>query len=127
LNFDSVSRSISARIPLLNHNVVKISWVTILIASGVAATIVADMFLKKGTVLTSRNVAIGAVLYALVAVPVTLAYREISFSALFIIWEGVTILAGLAVGMLWFHEPLTVRTVIAALFAVTAMILIYSQ
>jgi len=106
---------------------VKISWVTILIASGVAATIVADMFLKKGTVVTSRNVAIGAVLYALVAVPVTLAYREISFSALFIIWEGVTILAGLAVGMLWFHEPLTLRTVIAALFAVTAMILIYSQ
>lgn len=105
----------------------KISWVTALIASGVGATVIADMFLKRGAPLNSRSVAIGAALYALVAIPVALAYREISFNALFIIWEGLTILVGLAIGILWFHEPMTTRTVIAALFAIAAMALMYTQ
>jgi multidrug transporter EmrE-like cation transporter len=105
----------------------KISWVTLLIGSGVAATVLADTFLKKGHALNSRSVLVGALLYALVAIPVTLAYREVSFSALFIIWEGVTILVGLFVGVVWFGEVFTLRTAIAAMLSITAMILIYTQ
>jgi multidrug transporter EmrE-like cation transporter len=126
-DFASWIRSITPRNSLLNHSLMKISWVTALIASGVGATVIADMFLKRGAPLNSRSVAIGAALYALVAIPVALAYREISFNALFIIWEGLTILVGLAIGILWFHEPMTTRTVIAALFAIAAMALMYTQ
>ncbi|MGI9102545.1 MAG: SMR family transporter [Terriglobales bacterium] len=103
----------------------KISWVTLLICAGVGSTVIADMFLKRDGVLHSRSVLIGAVLYALVAIPVTLAYREVSFSALFILWEGVTILVGIAVGIWLFGEPFTTRTAFAAIFAIAAMILIY--
>ncbi len=127
MNLNYAGRSIAGNPKLLNHPFMKISWVTLLICAGVGATVIADIFLKKGGVLHSRSVLIGAGLYALVAIPVTLAYREVTFTALFIIWEGVTILVGIAVGILLFGEPLTPRTTFAAAFAIAAMILIYSK
>lgn len=103
----------------------RFAFLTVLIALGVTLTVAADVFLKKSSALDLRYLSTGALLYALVAIPVALAYREVSFSALFLIWEGVMILLGLAVGALVYGETITARTAIAALLAIISMLLVY--
>ena len=102
-------------------------FLTVLIILGVALTIAADVFLKKSSALDVRYLGIGALLYALVSLPVALAYREVSFNALFIIWEGVMIVLGLAVGTLGYGEALTTKTTVAALLAIASIVLVYGK
>ncbi len=97
--------------------------VTAIIAFGVALTVIADIFLKKYGWGDWRYVALGALLYAAVAVPVAIAFHYTDFGKLFIVWEAASVLLGLAVASVYYKEPFTAYRAAACVLALAALYL----
>jgi multidrug transporter EmrE-like cation transporter len=98
---------------------------SLLVFGGVPLTVLADIPLKKSAGQNICLFLLGAVLYALVAIPVTLAFRITDFGLLFIIWEAVTVAIGLGIATLVFREALTIQRSIAFFLTIVALILSY--
>jgi multidrug transporter EmrE-like cation transporter len=104
---------------------VKAVLLPLLIAGGVGLTVLGDIFLKKTPVLYHWYTLAGFLLYGLIAVPVVFAFRITGFATLFLIWEAVTVLAGVIAGHLVFGEPLTAPKLLSLSLAISALILAY--
>lgn len=98
---------------------------SLLVFSGVALTVLADVLLKKSGGQNVRFIVLGVILYALVAIPVTFAFRITEFGLLFIIWEAVTVALGLVISAVVFRETLTFQRSMAFLLTIAALILSY--
>jgi len=100
---------------------------SILVSSGVALTVLADVLLKKSAGQNARFFVLGVILYALVAIPVTLAFRITEFGPLFIIWEAVTVALGLVISAVVFRETMTIQRSVAFILTIAALILSYGH
>lgn len=85
-------------------------------------TVGADVLLKQSLGRPTRLV-VGILIYATTALLVATAFRLSQFGELFIIWEAGTVLGGLLIAALIFGEPFTTRRVLAASFALAAILL----
>lgn len=94
---------------------------TFLIVSGVGLTLVADICLKKSGGQDWRWIAAGVVIYGVIALPVAVAFKYTEFGKLFLIWEAVAVILGLAVATWHYHEPFTSHRVIALVLAIAAL------
>ena len=103
----------------------RIFFLSVLIPIGVALTVIADVFLKKSNLSDWRYIAIGFVLYGLVALPVAAAFRFTEFGVLFMVWEVGTVAFGLFVGTVVFREPFTALKLMAFILAMGALGLNY--
>lgn len=92
----------------------------LLISTGVALSMVGDVFLKKSHTTDTKLFILGLFFYALGAIPVAFAFTKIEFGSVFLIWEAVTVIAALTIGALIFKEHFTVYKVIALFLALGA-------
>ena len=96
-----------------------------LILVGIGLTTAADVFLKKSMFHDIRYLVAGILIYAMVGIPVALAFRLSSFGSLFLVWEGGTVVIGLVTALVYFGEPLSINRILALIFAVLALIFSY--
>ena len=102
----------------------KLLWITGTVIIGVGTTMVADVLLKQHALMEDwRYLLSGAVLYGAVAFPVAYALRLTSFGGLFLIWESATVVAGVTIASLLYHEPLTVQRMLAVILVIAAILL----
>src|SRR6266446_5879303 len=97
----------------------------LLITTGIVLTIVADVLLKKSHFSDWRYVALGCLLYGSSALLVAAAFRFTDFGMLFMVWEAITVVFGLAVGTVLFREPFTLLKFVAFLLVLGALGLSY--
>lgn len=81
--------------------------------------ITADSFIKNGYWI------IGLFLYAACVVPAILTFRSQDLGWVTVAWASISVLVGLAVSLIYFKEPLTVRRCIAAILAIFAAYLVH--
>lgn len=86
-------------------------------------TLLADVLLKQSTLGDWRYLAAGFVAYGLVALPVAFAFRFTSFGGLFFAWEAATVIMGVGIATIFYHEPFSLSRMLAIAFAVAAMAL----
>ena len=96
-----------------------------LVAVAVVISTIADILLKKSQLQNHSLVLLGAVLYAVAALPVAAAFKLIDFSLVFFIWEAVAIILGLVLGIVMFKESFSVLKFSAFVFALTSLVLSY--
>src|SRR3989338_3551970 len=99
----------------------KILLVTLLIGIGVTLTIVADVILKESNWDNWRYVAVGFLIYGLVAIPAALAFKYTGFGQLFLIWEAVVVISGLIVASWYYKEAFTTYRLLALMLALSAL------
>lgn len=92
-----------------------------MLAGGVALTILADIFLKKSGGQDWRWIAAGILLYGIVAILVAAIFHYTEFGKLFLIWEALAVILGLAVASLYYKEPFTVYRLAGFGFAMAAL------
>lgn len=109
---------------ITNIIIMKTLFISLMIAIGVTLTIIADMFLKKSGWHDWKWIAAGFLTYGLIAIPVAAAFKYTDFGKLFLIWEGIAIILGLAVATLYYKEPITSYRTIA--FGLTLAALYFS-
>lgn len=95
-----------------------------LIGTGAGLTLLADVLLKKSNGFTWSYFLAGLGLYAVVAVPVAVAFTYVEFGPLFIIWESLYLILGLTFGSLIFGEAFTWNKGIAAALMLVAITLV---
>ncbi len=66
---------------------------------------------------------VGMVFYLLGCIPVVLAFKKTEFGLVFIVWESITVVLGIAIGRALFGEPVTLSRALAVIFAVIALTL----
>jgi multidrug transporter EmrE-like cation transporter len=103
----------------------RIVLLSLLIFIGVALTVIADIFLKKSAAQNAGYLFLGLICYACVAFPVVLAFRMTEFGKLFLIWEAVTVAAGIVIATTMFREAFTVQKLIAFILVIVALVLSY--
>lgn len=87
----------------------------LLVIGAVVCATGGDLALKK-SVGCDVSFVVGALLYAIAAVPVTLSYRTISFGGVALLWQMLMIGASLLLAVFMFGEQLSAAKV-GALFA----------
>jgi len=100
---------------------------TLLIVSGVILTVIADVFLKKSAAHNVGFWLLGLLLYAFVAIPVAFAFRMTGFGNLFLIWEAVTVVAGIIVATVLFEEAFTIQKFAALILVIAGLVLSYGH
>jgi multidrug transporter EmrE-like cation transporter len=94
-------------------------------AVGIALTLAADVLLKTSVSGGTRLILAGMALYGLVAIPVAIAFRYSTFGGLFVVWEALYIVLGIFIASFTFHEPLSLRRIIALACILIALLLAY--
>lgn len=92
----------------------------ILILSGVAVSMLGDVYLKKSEVYNYKLLILGTLLYAFGAIPVAFAFKKIDFGSVFLIWEATTVISALVIASLVFKEHFSVYKCIALFLALGA-------
>jgi len=83
------------------------------IAVAVGFSSLADVFLKKSHFTLGSAMLLGVLFYALAAPPAAIAFKLVDFSIVFIIWEALAIAMGITLGIVVFHESLSVIKIAA--------------
>lgn len=103
----------------------KIFIAIISVAVAVLLSTFADIYLKKSHFSNYKYFIIGAILYAVGAIPVALAFKIVDFSLVFFIWEAFAILLGLVLGIMLFKENLSVLKILAFSTALISLLFSY--
>jgi multidrug transporter EmrE-like cation transporter len=74
-------------------------------------------------VLKNRGFILGMTLYSLSAIPAWFLYRDAAFGRVAILWSLGTIVIGVTLGSLYFHEPMSARRWVGLILAVIAICL----
>ena len=93
---------------------------------GVCITVLGDVFLKKSN--GAQNLMpllMGAVFYAVVAVPVAFAFKNSEFGIIFFLWEAMIIMVATMVSYFYFHESFTIFKTLALFSALVTIVLSY--
>lgn len=80
--------------------------------------ILADSVIKNGSYV------LGAVIYAACVLPAIYSFRNEEFGWVTVAWAAMSLLIGLLVSVVVFHEPLTGKRLLAAILAVVATVLL---
>src|SRR3989338_3283342 len=80
----------------------KVLVISLLILIGVVLTILADILLKKGGYSDWRYLIGGFLIYGVIALPVAAAFKYTDFGQLFLIWEDVAVVLGVATAS-WYY------------------------
>lgn len=96
-----------------------------LVLVGTGLSVIADIFLKKSNLNDYRYLIIGALFYTATALPVAVVFKYMDFGKLFLIWEAVFVLLGIAVATWYYREPFTVYRLIALILALGALFFSY--
>jgi multidrug transporter EmrE-like cation transporter len=105
----------------------KVFILAVLILTGVGMTLAADIFLKRSGLTRVPDLLVGAALYGSVAIPVAAAFRLSEFGVLFVVWEAVMIVVGVAVATVFYNEAFTIHRCLAVAFAILALLLSYHR
>ena len=97
----------------------------VLIIVSASLTEIADLYLKNSEGKDRRKIAIGFMLYALIAVPSVFAFKYVQFGIFYLLWEVLTTAIAIFVGTLYFKEKLTVMRILAIAFTFATIIAIY--
>ncbi len=109
----------------MEEKILKAIILTSMITVGVILTVVGDVFLKKSGGSNWWYIGIGVVTYALVAIPVAIAFKYTEFGKLFLIWESIVIIFGMALASWYFKEPFTSPKFVSLILALAALYFSY--
>jgi len=97
----------------------------ILIIMSAGLTDVADIYLKKSGGRNRREIEVGFILYAVIAIPSVLAFKYIRFGVFYLLWEVLTTIIAILIGTFYFKEKLTFMRVLAIAFTIATIIIVY--
>jgi len=97
----------------------------ILIIMSAGLTVVADIYLKTSNGKDHGKIAIGFVLYALIAIPSVFAFKYIQFGVFYLLWEVLTTSIAILVGTFYFKEKINFMRVLAIIFTLATIVAIY--
>jgi multidrug transporter EmrE-like cation transporter len=96
-------------------------FIILFISLGVCVTVVADVLLKKSGLTDYKYLYAGIALYGLAGLPVALAFKYTDFGKVFLIWEILAVLTGIAVASWFYKEDFTVNRFIALALGFAAL------
>ncbi len=96
-----------------------------LIITASCLTVIADMYLKKSGRKNQKEIMVGFMLYALIAIPTVLAFKYVQFGVYYLLWEVLTTSIAIFIGTFYFKEKFTSYRFIAILFTLATIFLMY--
>lgn len=103
----------------------KFFYLAVAIAVAVGFSSLADVYLKKSHFTFGTAMLVGVLFYALAAPPAAIAFKLVDFSLVFIIWEALAIIAGITLGIVIFHESISLMKVAAIASSFVALLFSY--
>jgi len=84
---------------------------------------IADIFLKNSQKILSVPFATAAVIYLAVLYPAWWVLRQADFAMVLWTWAAIAVVIAAATSVLYYHEPMTIRRVLACAAALLAILL----
>jgi hypothetical protein len=95
----------------------------LLVFAWVAGATFADMRFKAAREILSIDFALGFAGYAAMSFIAIATFRHASWGWIFIVWNVVSLAVGLALALAVYHEPMTLRRILATLLLLAAIFL----